>query len=236
MNKEICYYTDCQLGEPIFSIVQQYLLDSGLPIVSASLNEAIDFGENEVIEGKRGYDTMVRQIISCLERSTAEYVFFCEHDILYSSSHFEFLPTRDDTFYYNENVWRWQFGADIAFRHDRMLSLSSLCVNREFALDHHKRRLEWILEGGYDKMPGREPRWARKMGYEPGLKKKKRGGFSDDDYGTWSSEHPCIDIRHKGTFSSPKLKEEDFIHKPKWWREIPIKKIDGWDLLQMWDD
>ena len=37
-----------------------------------------EFFDHEVIEGKRGYPTMVKQIISCLERATTKYVFFCE--------------------------------------------------------------------------------------------------------------------------------------------------------------
>jgi len=228
-KRAIIYYTDCRLRDPIYSLVQKHLLEVGLPIVSASL-KPIEFGENEVIEDKRGYATMVKQIISCLERSTAEYVFFCEHDVLYSKSHFDFIPPRDDVFYYNDNVWRWQIGSDTAIRHDRMLSLSSLCVNREFALDHHKRRLKRIVEKGWDKETKGEPKWARVMGYEPGLKKKKRGGFSNDNYDVWSSRQPNIDIRHGGTFSSPKLNLEDFTHAPKWWKEIPVSLVDSWDL------
>jgi hypothetical protein len=65
----------------------------------------------------------------------------------------------------------------------------------------------------------------RKWGFEPGTKKKKRGGLTDDDFETWSSEYPVIDIRHKGTFSPTKMKLEDFKHKPKSWEEINISDI-----------
>jgi len=231
-NKSIIYYTDNRIQDPICSLVRESILEPDLLIVSASL-KPIDFGHNVVVEGERSYPTMVRQIIAALEVSTAKYVFFCEHDVLYHKSHFDFIPPRDDIFYYNDNVWRWQLGSDTAIRHDRMLSLSSLCANREFVLSHHKRRLETIVERGWEKIKGGEPKWVRRLGYEPGLKKKKRGGFSDDEFGTWSSKRPCIDIRHKGTFSSPKTKLENFTHKPKWWREIPIDEIKGWDLEGM---
>lgn len=227
-SKSIIYYTDNQLGEPIYSVVQKQLRSTALDFYSASLYP-VDFGSNEVITGKRGYLTMVRQIISCLERSDSEYVFFCEHDVLYHPSHFEFTPSRDDIFYYNENVWRWEYGSDVAIRHDRMISLSSLCVNRVFALKHYNKRLEYILGLNTNDVSG-EPQWARIMGYEPGTKKRKRGGFSDDDYETWLSEYPNIDIRHEGTFSSRKTSPDEFKHKPKWWKEISIKEIDGWDL------
>lgn len=229
MDSGIIYYTDCRLGEPIYSLVQKHILESGLPITSASL-KPIDFGDNEVIDGERSYPTMVAQIISCLERSTAKYVFYAEHDVLYSNAHFDFTPPRDDIFYYNDAVWRWWFGSDVAIRYDRMLPLSCLCVNREFALDHYKRRQVMIEELGWSKIRSREPRWARLIGYEPGTKKKRRGGFSDDDFGTWSSELPNIDIRHKKTFSAPKIHLKDFKHAPKNWQEININDIPYWNL------
>jgi len=216
MKSSVIYYTDNRLEDPLYSFVQDRIADSGLPIFSASL-EPIDFGFNEVIEGKRCYTTMLKQIISCLSRSPTDYVFFCEHDVLYHLSHFEFTPPKDDVFYYNENVWRWAIGADTVIRHHRMIPLSTLCANRLFALDHYKKRLEKIESKGLEDVAGREPSWVRKMGYEPGTKKKRRGGFSDDKFGTWHSKCSNIDVRHKGTFSNSKTKLEDFKHKPKWW-------------------
>jgi len=227
--KGVIYYTDNKLGDPIYSTVQKHISASGLPIISSSLRP-IKFGANEVVAGERGYPTMVRQIISCLERSTAKYVFFCEHDVLYHIDHFDFVPSSDGIFYYNSSVWRWKLGSETAIRHDRMLPLSSLCVNREFALSHYKRRLDFILEHNYDKDIKGEPKWMRKMGFEPGTKKKKRGGFSDDNFGVWESEGFNIDIRHKDAFSPSKLKLKDFTHKPKWWEETPIESIEDWDL------
>jgi len=235
MSGGVIYYTDNIIDEPLCMLVRKHIAESGLPIVSASLNEPIEFGDNAVIEGERSYPTMVKQIISCLERSTTDYVFFCEHDVLYSRSHFDFIPPRDNIFFYDDNVWRWWLGQDKAIRHDRMLSLSSLCVNRKFALDHHRRRLQRIKDKGWDKITSGEPMWARIMGYEPGTKTVKRGGFSDDEFATWGAAYPSIDIRHKGTFSNPKTKLEHFTHKPKWFKEIKIDKIEGWNLKELFN-
>ena len=235
MSKSICYYTDGLIDEPIKSVVQKHLSKAGLFIVSASLTPT-DFGDIiTVFEEKRSYPTMVKQIISCLSLSQARYVFMAEHDCLYPKSHFDFTPPRDDIFYYNYNCYRWMFGTDFAIRHDRMLSQSCLCVNREFALDHYKRRLEFIRSKGWDADTKGEPAWARKMGYEPGQKKKKRGGFSDDNFDTWESKIPVIDIRHRGTFSSPKTKLSAFKHAPKWFESITIGMIDGWNLKEMFN-
>lgn len=235
MDKGIIYYTDNRVIEPIFTIVQNILLDIGLPIVSVSL-KPINFGENIVLENReRSYPTMVTQIIMALEESTAKYVFFCENDVLYHKSHFDFTPPRDDVFYYNNNVWRWRLWDNITITYDGMLPLSCLCVNRELALKHYKLRMEKIKEWRLDEIRSREPRWARRWGYEPGRKKKRRGGFSDDESDVWHSEYPNIDIRHKRTFSRLKCTQDDFKNPPINWREISIDKIEGWDLKKLFN-
>lgn len=232
-KKGIIFYTDNKLeGTSIFKIVQEQLLKAGLPIVSCSL-KPINFGKNIVIEGQRSYPTMIRQIITCLENSDVDYVFFCENDVLYPISHFDFIPPKDNIFYYNSNVWRWWLGSDKAIRYDRMLPLSCLSVNRKFALYHYQMRAEKIKEWRLDEIRSREPRWARLWGYEPGTKKKKRGGFTDDDFDTWYSKDPVIDIRHSKTFSKPKITLDSFKHQPIGWQEISIKDIPLWNLVSL---
>lgn len=207
--KGIIFYTDNRIEEPIKSMVLESL-DCGLPIISSVLKPS----------EKRSYPQMIRQIISCLERSEADYVFFCEHDVLYNQSHFDFAPPRDNIFYYNSNIWRWDYPKDRYITYDRLLCLSGMCVNRVFALDHYRRRLEKIKKDGHDKSHKGEPSWLRRMGYEPGTKKIKRGGFSDDDFETWQSMKPLIDIRHGNTFSPRKVQLKDFKHPPLNWREV----------------
>jgi hypothetical protein len=233
MKKGIVYYTENRLAEPIFSTVQKYILLSGLPIVSVSL-KPINFGINVVLDERPGYITMVKQIIKGLETSTADYVFFCEHDVLYPQSHFDFTPQRDDIFYYNANVWRWRYPENEAITYDRLISLSALCVNRMFALNHYQQRMQKIKELNYEYDPRHEPKWARLWGYEPGAKKMRRGGFSDDDFEIWRSEIPLIDIRHGRTFSQSKVTLDSFIHKPVNWQTTSLDKIAGWDLTNIY--
>lgn len=223
MDKGIIYYTDNQIQEPIKSLVWETLVRSGLPITSSYLQP----GE------ERGYPQMIRQIISCLERSEAKYVFFAEHDVLYHKSYFNFIPPRDDIYYYNTNMWRWDYPKDRLIRYDGLTSLSQMCCNRLLALDHYKRRLQKIEEVGLEKIKSKEPEWARKWGYEPGTKRRRIGGFSDEQSEKWSAEFPNIDIRHNGTFSSPKVHLSQFKHQPTGWREITLKDVPGWDLQEM---
>lgn len=232
MTKGIIYYTDNRLAEPIYSMAQKYIQSAGLPIISVSLKPT-NFGKNIVLPLSPGFVTMLKQITAALEESEAKYVFFCEHDVLYPLSHFNFTPQKADIFYYNANVWRWQYPETKAITYDRLISLSGLCVFREFALDHYKRRLMKIREMKWEADPRHEPAWARKWGYEPGTKKMKRGGFSDDDFETWKSEFPIVDIRHGKTFSQSKVTLDSFIHKPANWQEIKLDGIPGWNLKEL---
>lgn len=234
MTKGIIYYTDNRLPEPIFSVTQKYIARSRLPIISISL-QPIDFGRNIVINLKPSFITMMQQITKGLEESDADYVFFCEHDCLYPLSHFDFTPPKNTIFYYNANVWRWKYPDNVAIRYDRLISLSGLCVNRTFALSHYRMRLEKIKELHLESNGRREPLWARRWGYEPGTKKMKRGGFSDDDFQTWKSKDPMIDIRHGKTFSQSKVTLDSFIHPPTNWTEVTLDKIPGWDLKQVFN-
>jgi len=232
MNKGIIYYTHNGLRtkgrDMLFSVVQEQIKRSGLPIVSCSL-EPMDFGKNVVLDATRGPVTMFRQILLALETSEAEYVFFCEHDVLYHPSHFEFTPERDDTFYYNTNVWRWDYFGDKVITHDRMISLSGLCVNKEIAVDVYRKRLETIYKNGYDKLPTfGNPLWARKMGYEPGKLPN-----SLELLGEWRSLYPNIDVRHRRNMTVEKMTLESFTRKPTGWEESTIDKLHGWNIKEL---
>lgn len=215
--KSIIYYTDNRLDEEILLKVQASILKSGLPIVSCSL-KPIDFGKNIVVDLQPSPTTMVKQILTALEACGGEYIFFCEHDVLYHLSHFDFTPPLKETFYYNTNVWRWDYRGNKIITYDHLRSLSGLCVSRKKALEHYQKRLATIIKNGFDKLPGKNPAWARKMGYEPG---KKTGELIDE----WKSEYPNIDIRHNKTLTPIKMTLESFVHKPTGWKESTIDQI-----------
>ncbi len=229
ITKGVIYYTDNRLSEPIFSVVQKHILKSGLPIVNVSLAPT-NFGQNIVIDGEPGYVSIVNQIVTALEASTADYVFFCEHDVLYHQSHFNFLPPKNDVYYYNMNNWRWDYPENRVIKYDGLTSLSQLCANRKLALKHYKARRKKMEEIGLEKFSQKDPRLARLWGYEPGRKKKRNGAFLEEKSDSWNSEFPNIDIRHAGTFSLPKVKLKDFHHAPTGWIETTLDGIPGWNL------
>ena len=234
MTGAVIFYTDSRIKEPVKSKVMDLIKESGLPVVSCSLSP-LDFGKNFVYEGKRGYVSYINQIYTCLENSDADYVFFCEHDVLYPKSHFDFVPLKEDVFYYNDNIWRWWIVGGWAITYDELKSLSGMCCNRELALRQYRARLDKMDEMGIDQFRGREPRRGIVWGYEPGTKKTRRGGFSNDESEVWQSEVPLVDIRHTRTFSMPKINLEDFKHPPTNWQEISYRDIPGWDLDKLFN-
>lgn len=223
--KSVIYYTSNECEEPIFSTAQKYILASGLPIVSVSL-KPLDFGKNIVLDLKPGVSTLNKQILTALEASDSKYVFFCEHDVYYHKSHFDFIPPRDDKFYYNSNCWRWDYPKDRYVTWGNMRSLSGLCVNRELALKYYRERVARIEKNGW-KDDSREPKWARVMGHEPG---RIKNSIPKDLFDYWQSEYPNIDIRHGHTVTKRKVNLEDFKHLPDYWREATHADIRGWNL------
>ena len=237
MKKAILYYTDNspKVDPLIISLCQKYIAASGLPIVSVSL-KPIDFGHNIVLEGRvRSYPTMVDQITMGLEEIEADQVFFCEHDVLYHPSHFEFTIPTDTIYYYNDFIWRWSYHTDLAITYERLMSLSTLTASHELLYNHFKLRQKLVRDWEWDETRSREPRWARRMGYEPGIKKMRRGGITDEDYVAWQTPVPNIDIRHGATFTRSKCSLADFTHPPQGWKETTIDGIPEWNLRKLFN-
>lgn len=138
-QKGIIFYTDNQLNLKIAHKVQNRLRNIGLPIVSTSLKQ-MTFGHNIVVKGERGMDTYYKQIITALENSQAEIVYFCEHDVLYNKSHFEFIPPEKDKFYYNLNVWKVSWETGKAMKVDVCEQVSGLVCYRETALAYYRKK------------------------------------------------------------------------------------------------
>lgn len=237
MDKGIIYYTNNRLEKLDYEkmlpfIVKKSILDSGLPITSCSL-KPMDFGNNVVLNKNPGPITMFEQILKALETSREKYVFFCEHDVIYHQSHFKFSPPRDDTFYYNTNVWRCHLKTNTCVTYKNLRSVSGICVNRKLAAKHYRKRLKYIFDKGYDKISGRSsPKWARIMGYEPG-KSVTAGGFTYEKIDDWRSKHPNIDIRHKECVTASQMTLDRFRRKPKNFVSVSIDEVPGWNLKKM---
>lgn len=214
----ILYYSENKLdGTPLNNLVRQTILFSELPILSVT-QKPIDFGENIVYTRQHGrsHTLLYKQILTGLKASKADYLFFCEHDVLYSPSHFEFVPPRDDTYYYNRNVYKYRLSDKKVVKYDTDW-LSQLCASRELLIKHYEKRLEIIASGG------------KAYGYEPGTGQSKLIDNTLAD--KWYSKFPNIDIRHGGNWTGvSRMDPSEFRNKDtcqNWW-EGTVNEIPGW--------
>jgi len=234
-DKGIVYYTDNKIDPLIMKACQDQILKSinKEMIISVSL-EKLSFGDNIVLSLERGYLTMFKQILAGLEASNADIIFFCEHDVLYHPSHFEFTPPRDDTIYYNTNVWKVRYSDGHALHYD-CKQTSGLCAYRELLVEHYRKRVantEAVLkECGSENRNFRN--WIRRQGFEPGTHHRNE---RVDDLGSeaWQSEYPLVDIRHDSNLTPNRWSIDEFRRKPHDW--VEADEVKGWgktkDLME----
>lgn len=223
-TKGIIYYT-CNSHDETLELAARNNLKravNGHEIGCVALKRT-DFGDwTIVLDREKSGGTMHYQILAGLERSTADYVFLCESDVMYHKSHFDFVPPRDDTFYYNTNVWRVRYSDGHAVRTADLQQVSGICANRKLLLEHYRKRVEIIQANGgvFD---------VKHMAYEPGT----RGKFGDEKIANWESVYPNIDITgHGQTLTKPKFSVDEFRNKKyaEGWQETD-GEIPGWGKL-----
>lgn len=222
-RKGIIYYTDNQLNLKVAHAVQNQLKSIKLPIVSASL-KPMNFGKNIHVPMERGYLAMFKQILTALEASTSEIVFFCEHDVLYHPSHFDFIPPDKNTFYYNINVWKVRREDGFAVWVDKCIQVSGISVYRETAIQHYRERVA-LAEAGP---------WDRNWGYEPGTPGKHifKTQYKQE---TYKSLYPNLDIRHDKNLTLNRWSIDKFRDKKnaEGWTESHVSKIPGWETFKL---
>lgn len=223
-TKLALYYT-CNSHDPTLELAARNNLrrsTNGHEVGCVALQRT-DFGDwTIVIDREKSGGTMHYQILAGLERSTADYVFLCESDVFYHPSHFEFTPPRDDTFYYNANVWRVRYQDGHAVRTANLQQVSGICASRTLLLEHYRRRVALIEQnnGQFD---------TKRMAYEPGT----RGRFGDERIENWQSPYPNIDITgHGQTLTTPHFSPDSFRNKrfAEGWEEND-GQIEGWPLI-----
>lgn len=232
-TKGIVYYTH-NVGDPAILEACRKQIKKGMKekhIISVS-REPIKMGTNIVSTDPAGWLTMARNILKGLEASTADIVFFCEHDVLYHPSHFDFLPYRHDVIYYNTNVWRVRASDGFALYVNGLQQLSGLCAYRDVLIPHYKKRIQ-LLEDAVKKGLSNEDfnAYVRAMGFEPGThgRPERVDDLSADSY---QAKFPNIDIRHE-TNSTPSRWRKDQFRNQKYtdgWTEA--YEVPGWGVTR----
>lgn len=214
------YYSDNHAKPEILSACQSQIKAccNGHELISTTL-VPMNFGDNKVLALERGYSTMFKQILDGIERSTADILFLVEHDVFYNPSHFDFIPPREDIFYYDENKWmvNYDTGHALFYNHN---STSMLCAYRELLLKHYRARVEKVEREGF----------TRRFGFEPGSHKPPRGC---DDYEriSYFAQFPSLDIRHHQNLTENRWTKEKFRNQRQLyaWKEDKVWNLPGWD-------
>lgn len=238
ISKGMIYYTPNDLDEKIAKPVRDTLLriskEKNINIVSSSLKK-MDFGVKNVRfpSLKKGYLTMFKQIVGALENSSADMIFFCEHDVLYHPSHFDFTPEDRETFYYNQNVWFLRNTDGHALHYD-VNQLSGLCVWKEAALTHFRERYKMAEEASKN-MNGTEfNSFVRHMGFEPFThgRVKWQNQFKQT---TWMSEFPNVDIKHGANATGQRWRKDQYRNQQLLinWVESENWQIPGWNPKEL---
>lgn len=210
LSKGIIYYSHIDVPT-IGQAVRDQLLKMKLPITSCTLYP-VDFGNNIVLDLRPGYLTMFKQILTALENSDSEVVFFCEHDNLYHPSHFNYTPPTKDKFYY-DLAW-WKVRADGLAVTWEAVQVSGLVCYRQLALDFYRKRIAEFDENNFDRK------------FEPTV---------NNLYETWWAKYPSIDIRHSSNTTYNKWKLDHFRNKTTAlnFQTSTIDKIKGWSTIEL---
>lgn len=187
MDKTIIYYT-ANRENPIFEqkIIDDMLTKKGdLPIISVS-QKPMELGEN-ICVGDVGFSYLNerKQILLAAKLAKTEYIITTESDFLYPPEYFQFEPSGED-FYRWDNIWiMWlQDGRRDKFYKKRSVSDGAQIVKRTFFID--------LLE----KYLGPYPNWHEKN--DP-TRDPRHSPYHHVPFTLIHGENPCVSVKsHHG--------------------------------------
>lgn len=212
----VIYYTDFNVDPRLFALCRDKLVQAAgeCELVTVGLGRTAGFGDQIWMAGTRGAVTLHKQILTGLEAATGEYAFLTEHDVLYHWTHFDFIPPRADTFYYNTHVWHVRYPDGHAVYYDAQ-QVSGLCASRALLLEFYRARLAQLERDGNNRH------------YEPGLHQTVGGQRVENR----QSVYPNLDIRHGHNLTPSKWSPADFRNRKhaRGWQEAT--ELPGWGKL-----
>ena len=167
---------------------------------------------------------MYKQILTALENIDTDIVFFCEHDVLYHPSHFDFTPPDRNVWYYDSNYWFLRLPDGFAISYD-CSPLSGLCVYRDIAIKHYKERIALIKKDNFKTYS------VYQIGFEP-MTHHRIKWENSYEFKTYKSSSPSIDISHGANVTRKCWSQDLFRRKPTNWQEGDIDHITGWDNVK----
>lgn len=220
LTKGVVYYTRNTVNPNILLACQKQLQKSFVgPIISVS-SKPIAFGNNVILSLGGDYLEMFKKILLGLQTIKTDIVFFCEDDVLYHPSHFEFTPSKQDVYYYDQNVWRVRVKDSHAIHYDTN-QLNMLCGYRDFLIRHYTERVRRVEKEGF----------SLRMGFEPGTHHRRE---RVDEYKAdfWNALYPTLDLRHDKNLTANRWRQDQFRdpRNCRGWRESDT--VEGWGPMK----
>jgi len=232
MNTTIIYYSDNKLDPLLFRKCQENIAwaADGKPIISVT-QKPVDLGTN-ICVGEIGssWVNLYKQVLTGAKNAQTQFVAMAEHDMFYTKEHFNWMPPRDDIFYYNENCMWVQWGGNHPelngmystwWGKEPRFALSQLICNRELLIKDTEYRLkllednDWLTktmlfagEPGVTRLKEIQ-KWA-KLGKGLSVMQHLRVYHEVDDYfksqksEAFRTEQPNLDVRHGDNYTGPK--------------------------------
>lgn len=225
LTKEIVYYTHNVGDKLILDACKKQILKGmkSKHIINVSSLPIEGFGKNIVVPRLEvnGFFDMFQKILIGLKASTADIIFFCEQDVLYHPSHFDFIPPEKNKYYYNTNVWRVRYPDGHGLYTNDLKQLSGLVAYRETLIKHYEERIKRILKEGYNSA----------QGFEPGTHNRDER-IDDLKADSYQSAYPNIDIRHSTNSTPSRWNKEEFRNKKYTEGWTKSSNIPGWGELK----
>jgi len=230
MKKGVVYITDNNADSYLLEVCRKNLLRcvDGLDLVSVS-QQPLDFGKNIVISGlDREPYSIFKQILTGIESTDADFIFIAEHDILYHPSHFEFIHPKKTRIFYNTNRWAIDpvqtsptYGLAVFYYTN---TTSFLCGYRD--------RLTALFSKGIEILEKNRGRIRDGCIPPKDIPHNERRKFR---FIRWSSEYPCLDIRHESTYTPKNMVKRDKIGgKLYGWEER--YELPFWGTFKPWPE
>jgi hypothetical protein len=182
-------------------------------------------------------------MMRALEVVKTKYIAIAEHDCLYTSEHFAFVPPDDKTSWYNENVWLMQVHSEGHPEFDGMFSFfrgrkanSQLICNTQLMIETTQARIDMMGDPAWlARYPTGRIGEAGHMDYAHAMKlssgkslahvREKLKAYIRDYQGqNWRSQLPNIDIRHANNFTKNRRGTKRRYELPYWGRMGDVLK------------
>ena len=156
----VIYLTASEINENFAEYQRRVLVDAigDYPLISIS-RKPLDFGQNILDNGERGYSNIYRQMLRAAKVATTPFIATAEDDTLYPKEHYNFYRPEKDTFAYNNSRWALFTWGVPTYSWRNRKSNCSLIAPRELAIEALEERFEKYPDGTPPGKTGEMGRW-----------------------------------------------------------------------------